>query len=148
MRRLRLSLLPQDGASHLENRSVSPGRERVIGPAAANISIDSGGKMLRELVGVQVTTSQVERVSEAVGTSIVTDEQAVLVYEPPRVPTAYWGLDETWVRTRRADWAGVVLYLRLFRTALSEWAKASMNAIPAARNVNIAPRATKRSVRR
>lgn len=104
--------------------------------------------MLRKLVEVQVTTSQVERVAEAVGTSIATDEQAVLVHEPAREPTAYWGLDETWVRTRRADRGGVVLYLRLFRAALSKWAKASMNAISAARNVNIALRATNRSIRR
>lgn len=125
MRRLRPSLLPQDEAPHLDNRSVSPGRERVIGPAAPNVRIDRGGKVLRELVGVQVTTSQVERVAEALGTSIATDEQAVLMHEPVRVPTAYWGLDETWVPTRRADQAGVVLYLRLFRAALSELAEAA-----------------------
>ena len=97
---------PGDAARGLDGRSVSPGLERMIGSVAAQVSFGRGSEMLRELAGLHVPTTQVERVAKALGSAIAEDERQVVAPEPARAPTVYLGLDGTGVPMRAAETAG------------------------------------------
>lgn len=97
---------PQDAALGLTGRSVSPGVERMIGTAAAQVSFDRARGMLEDLAGVRLSTSLVERTAKGLGAAVAADERTVIEPEPCRAPTAYLGLDGTGVPMRAAETAG------------------------------------------
>lgn len=97
---------PRDDDLGLAGRTVSPGLERMIGTAAAQVSFERSRGLLEDLAGVRVSTSLVERTAKGLGAAIAADECAVIEPEPCRAPTAYLGLDGTGVPMRSAATAG------------------------------------------
>ena len=65
---------PRDHHLHLEMFSLTPGVLRMTGSAAALVSFVESSDLLRELAGVEVSASQVERAAEALGAEIASDE--------------------------------------------------------------------------
>ena len=65
---------PRDHHLHLEMFSLTPGVLRMTGSAAALVSFVESSALLRELAGVEVSASQVERAAEALGAEIAVDE--------------------------------------------------------------------------
>jgi hypothetical protein len=96
---------PRDHALGLVDTSVSPGVLRMVGRVGAMVSFEEGHALLRELAGVDVPTTQVERAAEALGREIAEDEQHVVDPPPASVPlpTLYLGMDGTGVPVRRAE---------------------------------------------
>lgn len=97
---------PRDRALGVEGSSLSPGVLRMVGRVGAMVSFAEGHELLRELAGVEVPTTYVERAAEALGREIAEDEQRVV--EPPAptellAPTFYLGMDGTGVPVRRAE---------------------------------------------
>jgi hypothetical protein len=73
------------------------------------VSFEEGHELLRELAGVAVSTTHVERAAEDLGREIAEDEQHVV--EPPAVteplaPTLYLGMDGTNVPMRPSEVEG------------------------------------------
>jgi hypothetical protein len=97
---------PRDRALGLPNTSLSPAVTRMVGLAAAMVSFEESGELMRELAGVPVNTKQVERTAEALGREIAQDERAVVEPAGPSAPTLYLGLDGTGVPMRAAELAG------------------------------------------
>lgn len=97
---------PRDRALGIEGSSLSPGVVRMVGRVGAMVSFEEGHALLRELAGVAVPTTHVERAAEALGRAIAADERAVIVPEPPSAPTMYLGMDGTGVPMRAAELQG------------------------------------------
>ena len=100
---------PRDRALGLSRSSLSPGVLRMVGLVGAMVSFEEGHELLRELAGVRVPTTHVERAAEALGREIAHDERTVV--EPPTAgepvaPTVYLGMDGTGVPIRKEDLAG------------------------------------------
>lgn len=97
---------PRDRALGLEGSSLSPGVLRMVGLVGAMVSFEEGHELLRELAGVDVATTHVERAAEDLGREIAEDERHVV--EPPvtteaLAPTLYLGMDGTGVPVRKAE---------------------------------------------
>ncbi len=97
---------PRDAALGLQGGSLSPGVLRMVGRVGAMVSFEEGHELLRELAGVEVPTTHVERAAEALGREIAEDEQRVV--EPPApteplAPTLYLGMDGTGVPVRKTE---------------------------------------------
>jgi len=89
--------------------TLSPGVLRMVGLVGALVSFQEGHELLRELAGVVVPTTRVERAAEALGREIAQDEREVV--EPPAAteavaPTLYLGLDGTGVPMRASEVQG------------------------------------------
>jgi hypothetical protein len=100
---------PRDRALGLEGGMLSPGVLRMVGMVGAMVSFEEGHELLHELVGVEVSTKEVERAAEALGREASRDERR-LVEPPPdegRVAsTLYLGLDGTGVPMRASELEG------------------------------------------
>ena len=97
---------PRDRALGLEGESLSPGVLRMVGRVGAMVSFEEGHALLRELAGVDVATTHVERAAEDLGREIAADEQRVVeppVPTEPLAPTLYLGMDGTGVPVRKAE---------------------------------------------
>jgi hypothetical protein len=97
---------PRDAALGLQGGSLSPGVLRMVGRVGAMVSFEEGHELLRELAGVDVATTHVERAAEDLGREIAEDEQHVVespVATEPLAPTLYLGMDGTGVPMRKAE---------------------------------------------
>ena len=97
---------PRDRALGVADASLSPGVLRLVGLVGAMVSFAEGHELLRELAGVDISTTHVERAAEDLGREVATDEQHVV--EPPTIteplaPTLYLGVDGTGVPVRKAE---------------------------------------------
>jgi hypothetical protein len=100
---------PRDRALGLDATSLSPAVTRMVGVVGAMVSFAEGHALLRDLAGVHVPTSHVERAAEALGREIADDEQhgvAPPVAPEPLAPTLYLGMDGTGVPVRQAEVLG------------------------------------------
>ena len=100
---------PRDAALGVEGMSLSPGVLRMVGLVGATVSFAEGHEFLRDLAGVAVPTTHVERAAEALGREIAAEERRVVESPPadaPVAPTLYLGMDGTGVPMRTAEVAG------------------------------------------
>jgi hypothetical protein len=86
--------------------SLTPGVLRMTGSTAALVSFEESSALLHELAGVEVSTSQVERAAEALGTEIGTDERRCVERVGEVAPTMYLGMDGSGVPMRKSEVAG------------------------------------------
>jgi hypothetical protein len=94
---------PRDRQLRMNLFSLSPGVLRMTGSTAALVSFQESSALLRELAGVEVSASQVERAAETLGAAIATDEQLCLEPMGPLAPTMYLGMDGTGVPMRQSE---------------------------------------------
>jgi len=99
---------PRDCHLRLEMFSLTPGVLRMTGSTAALVSFEESSALLRELAGVEVSVSQVERAAEALGTEIAGDERSCVAPMGEVSPTMYLGMDGTGVPMRKSEVAGRV----------------------------------------
>ena len=97
---------PRDRHLRLEMFSLTPGVLRMTGSTAALVSFDESSALLRELAGVDVSASQVERAAEALGAIIADDERNCFERMGEVAPTMYLGMDGTGVPMRKSEVAG------------------------------------------
>jgi len=97
---------PRDRALGIEDASLSPGVQRMVGLVGATVSFEEGHELLDKLADVQVPTKHVERAAEALGREIAQDERAVVEAAPPSAPTMYLGMDGTGVPMRASELQG------------------------------------------
>lgn len=97
---------PRDAALGLDGTSLSPAVTRMIGVVGALVSFAEGHDLLHDLAGLDVPTTHVERVAEALGREIAADEYGVITPDPPSAPTMYLGVDGTGIPLRTAELTG------------------------------------------
>ena len=97
---------PRDRHLHLELFSLTPGVLRMTASAAALVSFVESSGLLRELAGVDISASQVERAAEALGAEIAVDEHHCVEPAGDVAPTMYLGMDGTGVPMRKSEVAG------------------------------------------
>jgi hypothetical protein len=97
---------PRDRSLGLELFSLTPGVLRMTGSAAAMVSFEESSGLLKELAGVEVSVSQVQRAAEALGVEIAADERSSVEPAGASAPTMYLGMDGTGVPMRVAEVAG------------------------------------------
>lgn len=97
---------PRDHALRLELFSLTPGVLRMTGSTAALVSFAESSSLLRELAGVEVSTKQVERAAEALGSEIAADERCCVEKMGEVAPAMYLGMDGTGVPMRKPEVAG------------------------------------------
>jgi hypothetical protein len=97
---------PRDRALRLELFSLTPGVVRMTGSTAAIMSFEESSTLLHELAGVEVSVSQVQRASEALGAEIADDERACVERMGEIAPTMYLGMDGAGVPMRPSEVAG------------------------------------------
>ena len=97
---------PRDRALRLELFSLTPGVLRMTSSTAARVSFEESSALLHEWGGVQVSVSQVERATEALGAEIAADEHACMETMGGVASTMYLGMDGTGVPMRAAEVAG------------------------------------------
>jgi hypothetical protein len=97
---------PRDRALRLELFSLTPGVVRMTGSTAAITSFEESSSLLHELAGVEVSVSQVQRASEALGAEIAADERVCVERMGEIAPTMYLGMDGTGVPMRPSEVAG------------------------------------------
>ncbi len=94
---------PRDRSLGLEGETLTPGVLRMVGLVGAMGSFEEGQQLLSELAGVEVSSKQVERDSEALGREVAQDERRVVAPAPSPAevaPTLYLGIDGTGVPMR------------------------------------------------
>jgi hypothetical protein len=99
-------VLSRDRHLRLEMFSLTPGVLRMTASTAALVSFVESSSLLRELAGVEVSASQVERAAEALGAEIAADERTCLEPAGEVAPTMYLGMDGTGVPMRASELAG------------------------------------------
>jgi hypothetical protein len=99
---------PRDRHPGIENTCFSPATIRMIGTVGSMVSFKEGSQLLRELAGIGIDASQVERGAEALGDEIAADErlQTGPLTEEPLPPTLYLGLDGTGIPMRAEELDG------------------------------------------
>jgi hypothetical protein len=97
---------PRDRSLGLELFSLTPGVLRMTGSAAALVSFEESSGLLKELAGVEVSVSQVQRAAEALGAEIAIDERRCVEPAGASAPTLYLGMDGTGVPMRVSEVAG------------------------------------------
>lgn len=98
---------PRDRHLGIEKTCLSPATVRMIGAVGSMVSFQEGSQLLRELAGIGIDASQVERGSEALGGEIATDERLHAVPLGKALPpTLYLGLDGTGIPMRAGELAG------------------------------------------
>jgi hypothetical protein len=80
----------------------------MMGTVGSMVSFQEGSQLLRELAGIGIDASQVERGAEALGDEIAADERLHTgpLGEEPLPPTLYLGLDGTGIPMRAEELAG------------------------------------------
>jgi hypothetical protein len=86
--------------------SLTPGVLRMTGSATALVSFVESSGLLRELAGVEVSASQVERAAEALGAEIAAEEHNCVEPAGDVAPTMCLGMDGTGVPMRNSEVAG------------------------------------------
>jgi len=99
---------PRDHHLRMQLFSLTPGVLRMTGSTAALVSFQESSALLRELAGVEVSASQVERAAETLGAEIAADERNCLERMGEVAPTMYLGMDGTGVPMRKSEVAGRV----------------------------------------
>lgn len=104
----RSGFYPRDRQLGIEKTCFSPATVRMIGTVGSMVSFQEGSQLLRELAGLGMDASQVERDAEALGDEIATDERLHTgpLGEDPLPPTLYLGLDGTGIPMRAEELAG------------------------------------------
>ncbi len=97
---------PRDRHLRLEMFSLTPGVLRMTGSTAALVSFVESNSLLRELAGLEVSASQVQRAAEALGAEIAADERTDVEPRGEVAPTMYLGMDGTGVPMRPSEVAG------------------------------------------
>lgn len=97
---------PRDRTLGLDQFSLTPGVLRMTGSTAALVSFEESTALLRELAGVEVSTSQVQRAAETLGAEIAADERVCVERTGEVAPVMYLGMDGTGVPMRAAEVAG------------------------------------------
>jgi hypothetical protein len=101
---------PRDSHLGIGKTCFSPATVRMIGTVGSMGSFQEGSQLIRELAGIGIDASQVERCAEALGGEIAADER--LYTEPlgaePLPPTLYLGLDGTGIPMRAEELVGRV----------------------------------------
>ena len=99
---------PRDRYLGMDKTCFSPATVRMIGTVGSMVSFQEGSQLLRELAGIGVDASQVERGAEALGGEIAADERlrAEPLGKEPLPSTLYLGLDGTGIPMRAAELAG------------------------------------------
>src|SRR5229473_6410072 len=97
---------PRDRHLKLEKFSLTPGVLRMTGSTAALVSFVESNSLLRELAGLEVSASQVQRTAEALGAEIAADERTDVEPRGEVAPTMYLGMDGTGVPMRPSEVAG------------------------------------------
>jgi hypothetical protein len=99
---------PRDRQLGIEKTCFSPATVRMIGTVGSMVSFQEGSQLLRELAGIGIDASQVERGAEALGDEIAADERLHIgpLGEEPLPPTLYLGLDGTGIPMRAEELAG------------------------------------------
>ena len=77
-----------------------------MGGLTCLVSFEESSALLRELAGVEVSVSQVQRGAEALGKEIADDERACVERMGEAAPTMYLGMDGTGVPMRPPEVAG------------------------------------------
>jgi Transposase len=99
---------PRDRHLGMDKTCFSPATVRMTGTVGSMVSFQEGSQLLRELAGIGIDASQVERGAEALAEEIAADER--LHSEPlgkePLPGTLYLGLDGTGIPMRAAELAG------------------------------------------
>ena len=94
---------PRDHHLRVQLFSLSPGVLRMTGSTAALVSFQESSALLRELAGVEVSASQVQRAAEGLGAEIAADEHRCAEMMGEVAPTMYLGMDGTGVPMRPAE---------------------------------------------
>ena len=94
---------PRDRHLRLEMFSLTPGVWRMTASTAALGNFVESSSLLRELAGVEVSASQVERAAEALGAEIAADEHNGGEPAGDTAPTRYLGMDGTGVPMRNSE---------------------------------------------
>jgi hypothetical protein len=99
---------PRDRHLGIEKTCLSPATVRMIGTVGSMVSFQEGSLLLRELAGIRIDASQVERGAEALGDQIAADERlhSNPLGEEPLPSTLYLGLDGTGIPMRAEELAG------------------------------------------
>ena len=99
---------PRDRQLGIGKTRFSPATVRMIGTVGSMVSFQEGSQLLRELAGIGIDASQVERGAEALGDEIAADERLHTGpwREEPLPPTLYLGLDGTGIPMRAEELAG------------------------------------------
>jgi hypothetical protein len=104
----RSGFYPRDRQLGIEKTCFSPATVRMIGTVGSMVSFQEGSQLLRELAGIGIAASQVERGAEALGAEIAADErlQTGSLGQEPLPPTLYLGLDGTAIPMRAEELTG------------------------------------------
>lgn len=99
---------PRDRYLGIEKTCFSPATVRMIGTVGSMVSFQEGSQLLRELAGIGIDASQVERGAEALGDEIAADErlQSGPLGKEPLPLTLYLGLDGTAIPMRAEELTG------------------------------------------
>jgi hypothetical protein len=99
---------PRDRHLGIEKTCFSPATVRMMGTVGSMLSFQEGSQLLRELAGIGVDASQVERGAEALGDKIASDERfhSGPLGEEPLPSTLYLGLDGTSIPMRAEELTG------------------------------------------
>jgi Uncharacterised protein family (UPF0236) len=97
---------PRDRTLGLDLFSLTPGVLRMTGSTAALVSFEESASLLRELAGVEISISQVQRAAEALGAEIAADERVSVEPIGDVAPVMYLGMDGTGVPMRACEVAG------------------------------------------
>jgi hypothetical protein len=97
---------PRDRHLQLQSFALTPGVLRMTGSTAALVSFAESSSLLRELAGVEVSASQVQRAAESLGAEIAADERSLVEPMGEVAPTMYLGMDGTGVPMRASEVAG------------------------------------------
>ena len=99
---------PRDRQLGIEKTCFSPATVRMMGTVGSMVSFQEGSQLLRELAGIGIDASQVERDAEALGAEIAADERLHTgpLGDDPLPPTLYLGLDGTGIPMRAEELAG------------------------------------------
>ena len=96
---------PRDLKLKIQRTCLSPAVSRMVARVGAMVSFEEGSQLLKELAGLRIDASQVERGAESLGEEIAADEQHYTdpLEETPLPPTLYMGLDGTGIPMRAAE---------------------------------------------
>jgi hypothetical protein len=98
---------PKDRTYDVEGTSFSPGVRRIMGRVGAYRAFGLGHEDIREMVGIEVTAKEIERISHKLGREVETFSREESAWEgtETRIETVYVCMDGTGVPMVRAETA-------------------------------------------